>query len=93
MSSVYSVWQNFWQNQNELKKAISQNAKRASLSEEAALLLMAIFEFEGLKIAADEYIFNELLQKGLLCENTSGFKPTAKGAILAKSFCEAFKKY
>lgn len=93
MGNIYSVWQNFWQNQNEFKNVISQNAKRASLSEEGALILIAIFEFTGLKIDCGEYILNELLKKGLISADGETFKPTPKGAILAKSFSETLKKY
>ena len=92
MGENYNLWRSFWQNFDEFKKAVSQNAKRANLSEEATLVLVAIFEFNGLKIDTAEYILNELSQKGLVKIENAEINITSKGSILAKSFAEALKK-
>ena len=92
MENIYNIWCSFWKTIPELRQVVSSQAKRSGISSDAALLLTAAYMYPKTDILADEKLKNELLNKSLVEYTDDGLKVNSRGAILAKSFCNALEK-
>ena len=93
MSTLYEIWNSFFENINNIEKFIEPIAKRSLLNSRSALILIIIADYPNKTITFDENSINELCQKGLIEYTEKGIKLTSKGSILAKSLSNALKKF
>ncbi|MBR4123835.1 MAG: hypothetical protein IKY45_00775 [Clostridia bacterium] len=70
---------------SELKKSIEPFAKKANISTDEALVLLAVFHSENEEICFNEKLVNTLIEKQLLEYNDKRLCLTGKGSIITKS--------
>ena len=92
MPEKFDIWNSFFENCDDYLRIVSQNAKRVGITDSAALVLIAVSQNKKFPFPVDNSLYSELSEKGLI-SMTEQPSLTSKGAILAKSFVDNFRKY
>ena len=91
MNENHDFFDTFFINLSKLLEIYEPIAKRSGISAESAVLLTALWDYEGMRLPVKNDLFDELIEKKLICFTDNKYKTTGKGAILAKSFIELRK--
>lgn len=92
MTELFNIWDNFFKSIDKIKTGIEPLVKRSGLSVENALILIIINDYPNLTQTVNNFLDNQLFDKGLIEYTDDGLCVTGKGAILAKSLSIVIKK-